>query len=425
MDGCQGRPILFDGGGRLFGEMGLPEIVNNRACRWPRRGIVAAVVLVLVGMARPALAGPELVFEIETSRVLHAEQAHDLWSPASLTKMMTALVTFRAIEAGELTLKSPVRVTGNAVSTPPSKMGYPAGSVMTVDNALKMVVVRSANDIAVALGEAVAGSEAAFVDRMNREAARLGMSNTNFVNPHGLHDEAQYTTARDMAVLVRTLRRDFRQYAGYFNTEAIAFGEDQLIPSYNLLLGRFAGADGMKTGFVCASGFNLAATATREGRTLAAIVMGTESQKARAEESAVLLEEGFKEGPAADTAPTLDAVPGSGDADGKPADLRPVVCTEEARAARWDGRDVDGRIVFDGGLIDMMEREPRAVRVGLGGAEGESRTAIVVGEEVFEPFPVPLPRPERPSVASDADMERYRLRPGLEVPVPEPRPESG
>jgi D-alanyl-D-alanine carboxypeptidase len=383
------------------------------------------IALVMAGMARPALAGPELVFEIETGRVLHAEQAHELWSPASLTKMMTALVTFRAIEAGELTLKSPVRVTGNAVSTPPSKMGYPAGSVMTVDNALKMVVVRSANDIAVALGEAVAGSETAFVDRMNREAARLGMTNTNFVNPHGLHDEAQYTTARDMAVLVRALRRDFGQYAGYFSTEAIAFGEDQLIPSYNLLLGRFAGADGMKTGFVCASGFNLAATATRDGRTLASIVMGTASQKARAEESAVLLEDGFTKGPATEAAPTLDAVPGPADADGVPADLRPVVCTEEARAARWDGRDVDGNIVFDSGLIGTMEREPRAVRVGLGGAEGESRTAIVVGDEVFEPFPVPLPRPERPSLASDAEMDEYRLRPGFEAPVPEPRPESG
>ncbi|MBO6638416.1 MAG: D-alanyl-D-alanine carboxypeptidase [Roseitalea sp.] len=384
---------------------------------------IAAALLVAFGLPKAAHAAPALVFEPETGTVLHHEQAHDLWSPASLTKLMTAYVAFRALEAGDLTLRSPVRVTANAVSTPPSRMGYPSGSVMTIDNALKMVIVRSANDIAVALGEAVAGSEAAFVARMNEEAARLGMTNTNFVNPHGLHDEQQYTTARDMAVLARALKTDFADRADYFAIEAISFGE-QLIPSYNLLLGRFDGADGMKTGFVCASGFNLIASATRGGRTLVAVVMGTESQKERAEKSATLLDQGFNGSAPSAGAVDLASVPGT-DADGVPADLRPVVCTEEARAARWDGRDVDGNIVFDTDLIGTMDREPRAARVGLGGAEGASMTAIVLGGAAIDAYPVPTPRPYRPSLASEAEMERYQLRPGFDVPVPASRPESG
>ena len=402
-----------------------PDDAMTRCARHARRGVRALAALgAALALAAPAAAGPALLFEVETGRVLHADRAHDLWSPASLTKLMTAYVAFRAIEAGELTLKAPVRVTGNAASTPPGRMGYPPGSVMTVDNALKMIIVRSANDVSVALGEAVAGSEAAFVARMNAEAARLGMADTRFANPHGLHDAAQHTTARDMAVLTQALRREFRHFNGYFQTEAIAFGEGRLIPSYNLLLGRFAGADGMKTGFVCASGFNLVATATRGGRTMAAVVMGTHSQKERAEKSAALLEKGFAES-ASGEAPGLDAVPGPADADGVPADLGSVVCTDQARAARWDGRDVDGNIVFDTALIGTLDRMPRAVRVGLGGAEGDSRTAVVVGNEVLDAFPVPLARPQRPSLASETEMDGYRPKPGLEVPVPAARPQSG
>jgi D-alanyl-D-alanine carboxypeptidase len=405
----------------VVAQTGWPgNMMTKRHGRSAMPAWIAAALVLAAGLPGAANAAPALVFEPETGSVLHHEQALDLWSPASLTKLMTSYVTFRALDAGELTLRSPVRVTANAVSTPPSRMGYPSGSIMTVDNALKMVIVRSANDIAVALGEAVAGSETAFVARMNEEAARLGMTNTNFVNPHGLHDEQQYTTARDMAVLARALRTEFADRADYFSIEAISFGE-QLIPSYNLLLGRFDGADGMKTGFVCASGFNLIASATRDDRTLVAVVMGTESQKERAEKSATLLDQGFE---AVAGTVDLDSVPGT-DADGVPADLRPVVCTEEARAARWDGRDVDGNIVFDTALIGTMDREPRAARVGLGGAEGASMTAIVLGGTAIDAYPVPAPRPYRPSLASESEMERYRLRPGFDVPVPASRPESG
>ena len=378
-----------------------------------------ATALLLPLTAATAHAAPTLVFDNQTGQVLHHEDAFELWSPASLTKLMTAFVVFEAVEGGNLTMRAPVRVTSNAASTPPSRMGYPTGAIMTVDNALKMIIVRSANDISVAVAEAVSGSEEAFVERMNEAARRLGMTQTNFVNPHGLPDPAQVTTARDMALLARALRTQFPQYAGYFSTEAIAFGEDQEITSYNLLLGRFDGADGMKTGFVCASGFNLIASATRDGRTVISVVMGAESQKERGEISARLLEEGFAEPVPAD-APTLTTLPEVPDRDGVPADLRPVICTAEARAARWDGRDVDGNIVFDTPLIKTRDREPRAVRVGLGGAEGESWTAIVVNGEAIGGFPVPS---ERPMVATEQVLQDYGLRPGFDVPVPPIRPE--
>lgn len=380
-----------------------------------------AAVLLLPLTATVAHAAPALVFDNQTGQVLYQEDAFELWSPASLTKLMTALVVFEAVEAGDLTMRAPVRVTANAASTPPSRMGYPTGSIMTVDNALKMIIVRSANDVSVAVAEAVAGTEEAFVARMNDTAQRLGMTQTNFVNPHGLPDPAQVTTARDMALLARALRTQFPQYADYFSTEAIAFGEDQEITSYNLLLGRFDGADGMKTGFVCASGFNLIASATRDGRTIISVVMGTESQKERGEISARLLEEAFTSTVPAD-ALTLDTLPQVPDADGVPTDLRPIVCTDKARAARWDGRDVDGNIVFDTPLITERTREPRAVRVGLGGAEGQSWTAIVINGEAIAGFPLPK---ERPMVATEQVLQQYGLQPGFAVPVPPLRPESG
>src|SRR5690606_1125978 len=169
-----------------------------------------------------------------------------------------------------------------------SKMGYKPGSVMTLDNALKMIIIKSANDVAMAIGENIAGSQEQFVERMNAEARRLGMTGTRFANANGLHSEDQFSTARDLALLVRAIRTEFPEYDDYFSIEALSAGKN-VIKTYNLLIGRFAGADGMKTGFICPSGFNLIATATRNGRTLAAVVLGAESGQQRAYLAADLL----------------------------------------------------------------------------------------------------------------------------------------
>ncbi len=367
-------------------------------------------------------ASPAIVMDAHSGRVIAAEQAFDRWSPASLTKLMTAYVTFREIEAGNLTPRSPVRMSANAASSPPSKMGYKPGAVMTIENALEMLIVKSANDVAVALGEAVSGTEAKFVERMNAEARRLGMNGTNFVNPNGLHDPNQYTTARDLVILAAAIRKDYPQYDPIFAAEAVRIG-DKVTATYNLLLGRYQGADGMKTGFVCASGFNLVASATRQGRTMIAVVLGAKSQKERAEKSVSLLEQGFASPPQAGS--IIAELTRPADASDQLANLRPTVCTEQARAQRWDGRQIEGYINFSTPLITAMNRSPNALPSGLGGADGASRSAVMLNGRFVKAYPVPSEKPYRPTLLEAGDAKRYGLRPGVDVPIPNTRPQSG
>lgn len=383
-----------------------------------------ALGLALSAAAAPlAHSGPSIVIDVQSGQVTHAEDVYRRWSPASLTKLMTAWMTFRAIDDGSLTMTSPVRMSVVAAEQPPSKMGYRAGSVMTIDNALKMVIIRSANDVSVALGEAVAGSRDAFVAAMNAEAKRLGMTSTNFVNPHGLHDPEQFTTARDMALLARAIRTQYPQYEQYFDAEALRIGET-VTPTYNILLGRYDGADGMKTGFVCAAGFNIVASATRQNSTLIAVVLGEKSPKTRAEESATLLEDGFNKLASGSTLPTLETLPVDAEmAAMPPADLRAEICSEEARAARWEGRSVEGYLEFATPYLGKMDRDPIAITAGLGGADGQSASAVVLNGVVIGSYPVPAPKPDRPSLVDENDLERFGLRPGFDVPVPGVRPQ--
>ena len=237
--------------------------------------------------------GPYLVADVASGVVYSNRDALRTWHPASTTKLMTAYVTFRALRSGEISLNSPVIVSQNALNQPPSKMGFPVGTVITVDNALKMMLVKSANDIAVALGEAVAGSEPAFIARMNRQARRLGMTRTNFVNPHGLPDPDQVTTARDLALLASAILREFPERQPLFNIHAIRYG-GRTLRNYNILIDRYRGTTGMKTGYIRDSGFNLVASARRNGRELVAVVLGACNALSRAEKAASLLETGFR-----------------------------------------------------------------------------------------------------------------------------------
>jgi D-alanyl-D-alanine carboxypeptidase len=171
-------------------------------------------------------------------------------------------------------------------------MGFGVGTVVTVDNALKMLMVKSANDMAVVLAEGVAGSVESFADEMNANARRLGMIQSSFVNPNGLPADDQVSSARDLAILARALIRELPEYDYYWHLPGIRMGK-MVRWNYNTLIGRYPGADGMKTGFICASGFNLVASATRNGRRLIAVVLGAPSSAARAMKAAQLLERGF------------------------------------------------------------------------------------------------------------------------------------
>ncbi len=233
-----------------------------------------------------------LVIDSESGKVLYAQNAGYPWYPASVTKLMTAYVTLRAVKEGRLNLDTPLTVSPNATAQSPVKMGFGVGTVVTVDNALKMLMVKSANDMAVVLAEGVAGSIENFADEMNANARHLGMIQSSFVNPNGLPADDQISSARDLAILARALIRELPEYDYYWHLPGIRMGK-MVRWNYNTLIGRYPGADGMKTGFICASGFNLVASATRNGRRLIAVVLGAPSSAARALKAAQLLERGF------------------------------------------------------------------------------------------------------------------------------------
>lgn len=247
-----------------------------------------------VTSATPAAAHAEasLLVEVDSGKVLEAENAAFPWHPASLTKVMTAYVTLKAVKDGRITLDKLLTVSPNAAAEKPSKMGFPPGTQVTVDNALKMMMVKSANDMAVVLAEGVGGSVDGFAAMMNQTAAQLGMTQTTYVNPNGLPDDRQVTSARDLAMLARAFIRDLPEYEYFVHIPSIRYGR-RVTQNFNKLIGRFPGADGMKTGFICASGFNLMATATQNGRRLIAVVLGASSSQMRSIKAIKLLERGF------------------------------------------------------------------------------------------------------------------------------------
>ena len=263
-----------------------------------RSYLARMLMWVSIGCAATALAMSRaqaealLVIDAENGKVLYAHNAGSPWYPASVTKLMTAYVTLRAVNEGRINLDTPLVVSANAAAQSPVKMGFAVGTVVTVDNALKMLMVKSANDMAVVLAEGLAGSIESFADEMNATARRLGMIQSSFVNPNGLPADDQITSARDLAILARAILRDLPEYDYYWHLPGIRMGK-MVRWNYNTLLGRYPGADGMKTGFICASGFNLVATATRNGRRLIAVVLGAPSSAGRALKAAQLLERGF------------------------------------------------------------------------------------------------------------------------------------
>ncbi len=214
------------------------------------------------------------------------------WYPASVTKLMTVFVALSAVRDHRIALDTPLAVSARAAMMPPSKMGFRPGSLVTLDNALKMLMVKSANDIAVVIAEGVSGSVEAFAEDMNGTARELGLTQSHFVNPNGLPDPEHVSSARDLAILARALYLTFPEQANLFNIGAMRLG-GQIIPNHNNLLGRYPGADGMKTGFTCAAGWNLVASASRDGRKLIAVILGAPSLRSRTIMAAALFDRGF------------------------------------------------------------------------------------------------------------------------------------
>lgn len=359
---------------------------------------------------------PYVLVDAADNTVIAQNRLHERWHPASLTKLMTAYVTFRAIKDGEITAGSPVTFTKKAARTPPGKMGYKAGTKLRFDMALYTLIVKSANDVAVALAESLAGNVPAFVDRMNFEAKRLGLTNTNFVNPNGLHNSNQYVSARDLVILSSAIWNEFPQYRELFETPTITAGKKHYT-SYNFLLERFDGTTGMKTGFICASGYNIVASAERNGKRLVAVVLGSQSQTERAEIAAQLLLKGFAN-PSGTAMTDMPApIPATG-----PKNMRPILCTKKARESRYDPASHNAIIKSPFLHARQITRKPFSIT--LGNIDGEPSPAWL--GRAFKPAKVPVPtkRPNYVIVNVDGDQISSSSLRGT-VAIPQKRPKTG
>lgn len=318
-----------------------------------RRMVFVLVCLVAICPAAIA-AGPSLLFDTATGEVISQDRAGEPWYPASLTKLMTAHVVFQKIREGRLRLDQKVTVSELASSQPPSKIGIKAGNTVTVDFALQALLVYSANDMAYVLAEAASGSLEAFLDEMNHTAATLGMTGSHFVNPNGLHDPRHVSTARDMAILTTVLLRDFPEHAAYYGQSHLQIGERKLA-NRNALLRQMPDADGMKTGFVCNSGYNLIATASHEGRRLGAVILGANSGKHRADLAEMLLVDGFNRTPG--QRPVLNQIANMKTGSVVPADLTTKVCKQKPPVAIANARDAAGWGISFGNYASPMHAD--------------------------------------------------------------------
>src|SRR3979411_636275 len=298
----------------------LRPLLRKSSLSW----IVFVAALAIV-VPRVVHAEALLVIEADTGKVLQADTATYPWYPASVTKLMTAYVTLKAVKDGRISLATLFTVSPVAAAQSPSKMGFRPGIQVTVDNALKMMLVKSANDMAVVLAEGVGGSIDGFSAQMNQTAQRLGMTQSSYVNPNGLPADGQITSARDLAILARAIIRDLPEYEYFVHIPSIRFGR-KVTQNFNKLIGRFPGADGFKTGFICASGYNLVASATRTGKRLIAVVLGASSGQMRAVRAAQMLERGFANDSLSWLRPALGTVDNLVPIGASPPNLRDEMC---------------------------------------------------------------------------------------------------
>ncbi len=258
---------------------------------------VVALLATFIVLALPAGTAQaryaSIVIDAETGQVLHAVNADTRNYPASLTKMMTLYMVFEALEKGKLKLNQRLKVSKRAYGMPPSKLGLKVGETIRVEDAILALATKSANDVAVVVAEALAGKETTFAKVMTERARALGMSRTTFRNASGLPNRGQKSTARDMARLSKALMTDFPQYYHYFSVSRFSY-KGRTHRSHNKLLKTYKGTDGIKTGYIRASGFNLAASVERRGRRLIAVVFGGKTSKSRDRHMVKLLDRGFK-----------------------------------------------------------------------------------------------------------------------------------
>tara|TARA_R110002096_G_scaffold8802_3_gene35786 strand:- start:33351 stop:34799 length:1449 start_codon:yes stop_codon:yes gene_type:complete len=261
------------------------------------RGAVLAIVLFFVGTLATAAPYAAFVMDARTGEVLHSRNADTRLHPASLTKMMTLYMTFKAIEDGRLSLDQKVKISRNAASEPPSRLGLKEGQRISIRYLIRAAAVKSANDAATALGEAVSGSEKKFAKAMTAQARAIGMKNTTFKNANGLTAKGHLSTARDMSILGRRLLYDYPEYYNLFSRRTADAGLRTVPNTNRRLLANYKGADGIKTGYTNAAGFNLVSSAERGNKRIIATVFGGRTSAIRNARVAELLDMGFNRAP--------------------------------------------------------------------------------------------------------------------------------
>jgi D-alanyl-D-alanine carboxypeptidase len=317
-----------------------------------------AVILATVARAENT-AGPSLLFDVRSGEVLSQDRAGEPWYPASLTKLMTAYVIFKKIRTGKLTLDQDVPVSDLASSQPASKIGVPAGKTVKLDFALQAMLVYSANDMAYVLAEAGGDTVPNFAFEMNAVARDIGLNATHFVNPNGLFDPRQITSARDIGIVAALLITEFPEHAHYFAQEFVQVGKRRL-SNHNSLIRLMPEAVGMKTGFVCNSGYNLVGSAIRDGRQLISVVLGARSGGARAKLSQTLLNTGFLQKPDITHGKVAEIVDQSYGAI-VPADLSAAVCKGRPPTSLVNARQMSGWAVSFG-TYDTLVKADMALR---------------------------------------------------------------
>nr|WP_037082319.1 D-alanyl-D-alanine carboxypeptidase [Neorhizobium vignae] len=357
-------------------------------------GFLFTLAVAISIFSTPAAAGPKyagIVVDAKTGKVLYSEDPDGLRYPASLTKMMTLYLTFEALEAGRISLDTQVPVSAHAASEPPSKLGVRAGGSVSVDQAIRALVTRSANDIATALGEFIGGSEERFASLMTGKARALGMTRTTYRNANGLPNTAQMTTARDQARLGMALRQHFPQYYGYFAIRSFNFGK-QTIGNHNRLVGNVKGVDGIKTGYTRAAGSNLATSAQLDGRSIVAVVLGGRSSAARDATMRKLVAEYLPEASRGGSSNLIAQV-----APAAPAPSVPVRSVAPVTASQSDARQMAALdLPPSGPLPGARYAEQQAAAASAYAAEPEQKKVITqaMNSAMAGVSAVPTPAPE-------------------------------
>jgi D-alanyl-D-alanine carboxypeptidase len=263
----------------------------GRAASWVGRGALAAILALWAGAPVQARYAA-YVIDVDTGAILHQTNAGTLNYPASLTKIMTLYLVFEALDRGERHLTDMLPVSRHAAGRPPSKLRFKPGDEIMLNDAILALTTKSANDVATVIAEWLGGTEAGFAERMTARARELGMTDTTFRNASGLPDRRQRTTARDLSVLARAIYTDFPHFAHYFSIRSFSY-RGRTYRNHNNLLGRVSGVDGIKTGYTNASGYNLAASARRDGHHVIAVVMGGRTARRRDNQMRRLLDRAF------------------------------------------------------------------------------------------------------------------------------------